>query len=109
MLLSNLDSTAVRVRRTRNAADLFVRHQALPEHLSTRLHRYLQLSWTRGAGQNLKQVLGLISPMIRADIMDHICRSVVVAVPLFAGLEPKFLSMLMEAMILEIYPQQEVR
>ena len=65
------------------------------------------ISWTRGAGQNLKQVLKLISPMIRADIMDHICRSVVVAVPLFAGLEPKFLSLLMEAMILEVYPQNE--
>ena len=37
----------MRVRRTRNAADLFVSHQALPEHLATRLHRYLQLSWTR--------------------------------------------------------------
>lgn len=107
VLLSNLDSTAVRRRRTRNATDLFVRHQGLSERLATRCHRYLQLSWSRGGGQNLQQALSLMSPMIRADIMDHICRAVVVAVPLFTRLEPKFLSLLMEAMILEIYPQSE--
>lgn len=107
VLIANIDSTTVALRKRRNAADLFARHQGLPAPLAKRLHRYMRLEWERGAGKNLRAMVRHLNATIRADIMHHICHTVVVAVPLFHDCEPKFLSMLVEAMELEVYPQDE--
>ena len=107
VLISNLDASAVTYRKKYNDVDLFVRRQRLPDELAARVYSYLSLAWTRGAGQNLRDVVHRMNGSIRADIMHHICHSVVLAVPLFMGCEPKLIYLLMEVLIHEVYPQGE--
>ena len=87
VLISNLDASALTFRKKRNATELFVRRQGLPEQLAARVSRYQQLAWVRGAGHNLRTVVADMNSTIRADIMHHICHAVVIAVIIDAGVE----------------------
>jgi hypothetical protein len=107
VLISNLDAAAVSFRKRRDAVDMFVVKQGLPNELASRLHMYQECAWARGAGQNLQFVVQQMNPTIRADIMHHICHSIFVTIPLFEGCGPKFISALMETMQLEVFPQHE--
>ena len=107
VLIGNLDAAAVIFRKKKAATDLFAKSQGLPPEMSTRLHLYQQCVWTRGAGQNLQAVVQQLNPTIRSDIMQHICHSIFITVPLFRGCGPKFIASLMEAIHLECFPQGE--
>jgi len=107
VLISNLDPVGVRFRKKRDAADQFVLNQAVPPELASRLHLYLQLVWTRGAGTNLTQVVSQMNATLRKDIMDQICFSVFTAVPMFKTCGERLISSLIETMVMEVFPQHE--
>lgn len=107
VLMYNLDAASTAFEQKIEAASLFVRSQALPSELAMRIYRYERVAWERGSGVYLKLTVNQVNATIRADIMHHICHAVVISAPLFGGCDPKFIELLMETMILEVYPQHE--
>jgi CRP-like cAMP-binding protein len=107
VLISNLDASALTLRKDTKATDLFIRRHGLPDSLAARIRRYQRLAWARGTGRNLRTVVGHMNSTIRGDIMHHICHSVVISVPLFMSCDPKLISVLMGAIVHEVYPQDE--
>jgi len=107
VLISNLDPVGVRFRMKSDSAERFVHHNAVTQDLSDRLHVYLRLVWTRGAGTNLSNVVSQMNTNLRKDIMHQVCYAVFITVPMFASLGPRLVNSLIESMVMEVFPQHE--
>ena len=90
------------LRKKKDATDAFIRYHGLPHELASRWRLYQQCVWTRGAGGHLTAVVQEMNSTIRADIMNSICHSIFVCVPMFRQCGADFIAALMNTMLLEV-------
>jgi len=107
VLVSSLDAAAVAFRRQCANVDAVMQQFQLPQALQRRATNHLDCMWARGAAVNIHPVLEPLQPILRKDVMNTICRTIISRVPLFNDLSVEFTQSLSEVVTFAAYPLGE--
>ncbi|KAF4729999.1 hypothetical protein FOZ63_023821 [Perkinsus olseni] len=109
-VVRKLDANAAAFRAKKKAVNQYFRQRRLPKPLQVRVRRYLEFVWEYGKDANLEEgeVMSILSPPLRTEIMVHLVGGVIRSAPFFTNIPLSMLKKICQVVTRETHAPGDI-